>query len=146
LASNWFRVNTSAVGFINGVFQTAISTPCNNPAANTLVSWAWFDNATNLSYVHYKVSGYGPPNGYAFRPTAVPDAPQAPFSLYPNPATTGITTTGTAGTAFIITDMLGRQVLSGTLTTGSQYLYIGDLTPGNYIVTANGNQQKLVKN
>jgi hypothetical protein len=145
-ASNWFRVNTSPVGFINGVFLTAISTPCNNPAANTLISWSWYDNATNLSYVHYKVSGYGPPNGYAFRPTAVADAAPTPFSVYPNPATTGITTTATAGTAYSITDMLGMQVLSGTLSSGSQYIYIGELPPGNYIVTANGKQQKLVKN
>jgi hypothetical protein len=144
-ASNWFRVNTAPPVFINGVFLTAISTPCNNPAANTLISWSWYDNATNLSYVHYKVSGYGPPNGYAFRPTAVADATPIPFSLYPNPATTGITTTATPGTAYSITDMVGRQVLSGTLATGSQYIYIGELPPGAYIVTANGKQQTLVK-
>jgi hypothetical protein len=41
--------------------------------------------------------------------------------------------------------MVGRQVLSGTLATVSQYIYIGELPPGAYIVTANGKQQTLVK-
>lgn len=148
----WFEVNSAGLNFMNGGFLTAASTPCNNPGAHTLVSWASHDLLTNTSTVSWETSVYSPfsTSGYAFRtnsrqPLASEEAYKG-FGLHPNPAVTTINLhAGLHAGTYSITDMLGREQLSGAVTGAQQIIDISKLPIGNYILKAGGNAGKFVK-
>lgn len=148
----WFEVNSVGLNFMNGGFLTAVSTPCNNPGAHTLVSWASHDLSTNTSTVSWESSVYNPfsTSGYAFRansrqPVASEEEYKG-FGIHPNPAVTTINLhAGLPTGKYTITDMLGREQLSGAVTGTQQVIDISKLPAGNYILKAGGNTGKFVK-
>lgn len=144
--NDFYAVNLFPPMFLNGNYLNAISTPCNNTADLTLVTWAWFDPGAMISRVFYKATHYGPPNpnGYQFRQAGTPAATtQADWKVFPNPATTtlNIVNPGEAG-RYEVTDVLGRNVLSGELAAGSQSIDVLSLMPGTYnIAMYKGNER-----
>jgi Secretion system C-terminal sorting domain len=119
----------------SGPTQVAISTPCNDIASQTLVSWTYINFGTGLSDVYYKLTGYP----YAFKqPHANGTATVAGsgWELYPNPAMQSVMVDNLLNAdRYQVTDMPGRMVQQGTLQGGQQALDIARLSPGSYIMT-----------
>jgi len=133
---NWFQVNFNPITWVNGDYLEAISTPCNFPSDKTLVAWS--EGA--ISDVHYKITSYGPPNGYAFRhedPSGIPFLTKEGIQVYPNPASTFLNLNNSSESgSYKITDMPGRTLLSGALPNGLNEIDISSLASGNYIISA----------
>lgn len=69
---------------------------------------------------------------------------EAGMVIYPNPATDFITVVGhssVSGSAYILTDLLGKPVLSGKLATGNSTIHLNSLPAGMYILSI-GEQNK----
>ncbi len=121
----------------SGPTQVAISTPCNDIASQTLVSWTYINFGTGLSDVYYKLTGYP----YAFKQpransTATVAGGSNGWQLYPNPAMQTVMVDNLlSAERYQVTDMPGRVVLQGTLQGGQQALDIARLSPGSYIMT-----------
>lgn len=72
----------------------------------------------------------------------------AGLTIYPNPATDLITVVanpGLSGSAYTISDVLGKQVLSGKLATGSSTIHLNTLPAGIYFLTLGEQQQQTFK-
>lgn len=72
----------------------------------------------------------------------------AGITIYPNPATDLITVVanpGLSGSAYTISDVLGKQMLSGKLATGSSTIHLNSLPAGMYFLTLGEQQQQTFK-
>jgi hypothetical protein len=113
-------------------YTNATSTPCNYVNDTSLVAWA--DYSGGNYNIWYKRSGYDwGSTGHYYRPVIKQTDDRNAFSLAPNPATTAITLQATG--AYQIIDMLGRELLQGTLAEKKQTIDISSLSEGNYIVS-----------
>ncbi|MBL7691975.1 MAG: T9SS type A sorting domain-containing protein [Flavipsychrobacter sp.] len=137
-----FVVNNSggfAIDMIPTNYTNATSTPCNYVNDTSLVAWA--DYSSGNYNIWYKRSGcdWGS-TGHYYRPVIKQADDCDAFSLAPNPATTAITLQAMG--AYRITDMLGRELLQGTLVDKKQTIDISTLPEGTYIVsfTEEGNK------
>ncbi|MBL7692410.1 MAG: T9SS type A sorting domain-containing protein [Flavipsychrobacter sp.] len=119
----------------------ATSTPCNYVNDTSLVAWA--DYSGGNYNIWYKRSGYNwGSTGHYYRPVIKQTDDCNATLLAPNPATTAITLQATG--AYQITDMLGRELLQGTLLDKKQTIDIGTLPEGNYIVSFKEDGNKKV--
>lgn len=65
------------------------------------------------------------------------------FSLYPNPAADKITITNAeAYTTYVIFDVMGKNVMSGSIDTNSSVIDVEILEAGNYVLQLTGDQTK----
>ena len=115
---------------------SAVSTPCNNVTDTSLVAWIHDGN------IFYKRSGFGGvgTTGYSYKQNPVTAVSNTPVTdglqVFPNPANDHITISSSGETdRYVIKDMLGREIRSGTLTGDLQQVNIHNAVPGNYIVT-----------
>ena len=142
---DYFLVNFTPItypsSFVNGTYLNAISTPCNQPDSVTLVTWGYYNRATNVTNVFYKATTYGGLNGYAYRHAAPSGlgsiALPKDWRVYPVPATSEVTidVPETSGAKYELMDMAGRTALAGALQAGTQHIDIHTLVPGSYIMT-----------
>ncbi len=140
----YFQINFNPIlpNFVNGVNLNAISTPCNNPADQTLCTWSLFNITSGLSDVYYKTSLYNPSpgsNGYSYKhskPALISNTTTPQWQVYPNPATVNIIVNNpsTQEGHYEVTDLLGRTVLQGNLQPNMQSIDIKSLMPGSYII------------
>jgi len=139
-----FVVNNSgglAIDMTSTNYTNATSTPCNYVNDTSLVAWA--DYSGGNFNIWYKRSGYDwGSTGHYYRPVIKQTDDRNAFSLAPNPATTAITLQATG--AYQITDMLGRELLQGTLADKKQIINISTLPEGNYIVSFKEDGNKTV--
>jgi Secretion system C-terminal sorting domain len=69
-----------------------------------------------------------------------------PFSIYPNPASTNITiNASTVLNKVVVTDVLGKIVLTQTSANTSVSVDLYHLQTGVYFVTTNGVTKKIIK-
>jgi len=123
-------------------YTNATSTPCNYVNDTSLVAWA--DYSGGNYNIWYKRSGYDwGSTGHYYRPVIKQTDDCNAFSLAPNPATTAITLQAMG--AYQITDMLGRELLQGTLvdkkTDNRHQLFVGGKL---HCILQRGWQQKSV--
>jgi hypothetical protein len=70
-----------------------------------------------------------------------------PISLHPTPTSTTLTITATReliGTAYTLTDLMGRAMRVGKLEAETTQLNVGDLSAGVYLLTINGRGYKVL--
>lgn len=67
------------------------------------------------------------------------------FSISPNPATDNIKVGGVTNASYSITDITGKTVASGTVTTSTNSIAINQLAAGTYLIlfTENGSRQQM---
>gem|GEM_PF-2470094 len=138
---DYFQVNFGTANTRIWNFEVAISTPCNNPSDRTLVAWVNANNLTTNDDVYYKLTDYGPPNGYSFRHSPTPNVIVIPdrWAIYPNPTANTLNISNPDGDRYAITDMLGRRLMQGNISPGEVAIDVQSLVPGSYIFTAYGN-------
>lgn len=66
------------------------------------------------------------------------------IQMWPNPATSTLNITSTASYPYIVTDLTGRSLLSGTLQRGTNTLNVASLTEGLYFVKLLSNDESGV--
>ncbi len=114
----------------------------------TLLTWGYYNMATNVSNVFYKATTYGGTNGYAYRhaaPSGVGNTTlPKDWNVYPVPAKSEITidVSETDGAHYELVDMAGRTALQGTVQAGIQHVDIHTLPPGNYIINMYTNNER----
>lgn len=65
------------------------------------------------------------------------------FGLYPNPATNYVKLVGADKTEYRVYDIQGKILLEGT--NNGEAIFIGHLSPGLYVLCANGSNMKFIK-
>lgn len=144
LAFNPFSFNfnyywvSQATPIISANYVNSVSTACNDQQNNSLHAWVY---PTGGSFsIYYKISPYG----YAFKPeqgvaTAVETGN---WEVYPNPATNEIvvanTTVGTGEANYLISDVVGRTIVSGAVNEPKQRIDISHFKAGNYFLQLMG--------
>ena len=74
-------------------------------------------------------------------------APSKPFTLYPNPTTGTLTIEGVTGyLQMYIYDLVGREVMTYSLTPSKKTIDVSDLPSGMYVVTLRGRGQNMERN
>jgi len=141
---DYFQVNFGTANTRIWNYEVAISTPCNNPSDRTLVAWVDANNVTTNDDVYYKLTDYGPPNGYSFRhgPTTKANAMPEHWGIYPNPTVATLNIANPDGDKYSISDMVGRQIMQGKMSPGEAAIDIQGLAPGSYFFTAYENNVK----
>jgi hypothetical protein len=67
-----------------------------------------------------------------------------PFELYPNPAKNMLNIVSPLVTTFIMADLSGKQIYSGTLKTGINAIQTSSIPSGNYFISVFSNNQKTI--
>lgn len=107
---------------------------CSNTGYDLLTTW--FDGES----VRYKVSG----GSFAFRQPAIAQRSQQPYMLYPVPASNTLNISGVTNADYTISDITGRRVANGNLSTAESSVNIQPLLPGLYFITLKENNQNTV--
>ena len=71
---------------------------------------------------------------YGFKPTNVAEKATASYNVYPNPVSSALNITNADGAEYMITDIAGRVLASGTLAGEKATINTTKLIPGNYIL------------
>ncbi len=116
-----------------------------------MVAWTLYSSLWGYSTVYYKTTGYGGTNGYSFRqsqPAGISASAITDWNIYPNPATDLLNVSNPVpnGATYEITDMPGRNLLTGNLAAGSQTINVNSLSSGSYIISLyEGNKKDYTK-
>ncbi len=141
-----YNYSTKQILFFNkttGVYSSSISLPSNAP--NTSYNSGQFSFANNLVWIFNntlkKWIGFE-----IFEPSVgIDELKEQKISIYPNPVESILTIELQNETEVLITDLLGKVVMSKKLDSNSQ-LDVSDLLPGMYFVqTKEGAKTKFIK-
>ncbi len=136
IVAGYAQINNASVAPPTNVPVLALSN-CSNSGDDILSVW---DDGTNIYGKHS--SG----NSFAFKPTiiAIPQKLDRPF-LYPNPARDIVRISGTDKASYVVTNISGSVLLTGSIDAKNNSIDILKLTPGTYVLTLlqNGKSENM---
>jgi len=77
--------------------------------------------------------------------TGIHENKTAGLKIYPNPANDVITVSTPEAATYFITDITGREIVNGTLYTGTNTISIAKMAGGLYILRTEGSSSKTYK-
>lgn len=128
---DFYEVNqTPAPGLTLTHFAPIAVSTSNNWSGNELLT-AW----TNNNDVYYKYQG----DVTQYKPTSVRTLTSNAYKLYPNPASNMLHVESKGNAIYTLTDITGRTLLKGQLTSGSNTIAVDQLAKGMYVISVTEN-------
>lgn len=111
---------------INPLEPNAISSSCNDQSL-ALVAYQY-----NLAVLYYKFTN----SSISFKPAPTIAIPLTANCIYPNPATNQLNIRAADKGAYIITDVMGKEIMKGSLQKGNNQLDISNMAKGIYCISS----------